>query len=70
MVPHRRELGIADTALLFSPFLKIEHNDIVLVQHVQARAPGCHLDLNLAPWHLDSIEVARELLEVDHVVAC
>ena len=58
MVPHRREFRIADEALFFSPLLKVEHNNIVLIQHVQASAPGCHLDLNLAPRHLDSIEVA------------
>ena len=69
MVPHRREFGIADEALFFSPSLKVEQNNIVLIQHVQARASGCHLDLDLAPRHLDSIEVARELLEVNHVVA-
>ena len=58
MVPHRREFGIADKAFFFSASLKVEYNNIVLIQHVQARASGRHLDLNLAPRHLDSIEVA------------
>ena len=58
MVPHLREFRIAYKALLFSPLLKVEQNDIVLIQHVQARASGCDLDADLAPRHLDSIEVA------------
>ena len=58
---------ILDEPLALGPLHQVERHDVVLIQQVKPGCDGRHLHAHLTPWHLDLVEEARKLLELNDV---